>query len=153
MGNKCPTLVQSMPDACSVHARRLFSRCPSLVHWVPTWRARQTTWWALTERLMWFYSSSSLSIFLLIHSLYWHSLHTGRDGAKVFELYSWNYPIRPEGAGWYKVTYYTGAHISSTPWRGKTYEILVVQSYVLQKHLSRVHLKKSKNVFFVFATW
>ena len=35
-----------------------------------------------------------------------HSLHTGRVGAKVFELYGWNYQIRPEGAG---------AHISSTP--------------------------------------
>ena len=32
MGNKCPTLVLLMPDACSFDARRLFSRCPSLVH-------------------------------------------------------------------------------------------------------------------------
>ena len=27
-GNKCPTLVQSMPNACSVDARRLFTECP-----------------------------------------------------------------------------------------------------------------------------
>ena len=75
-----------MPDACSADAHRLVCRCPSLDPWVPTWRARKITWWSLTERLMWFYSLSSLSIFSLIHSLYWHSLHTGRVGARRF----WN---------------------------------------------------------------
>ena len=80
------TFGHSVHTAWAINARRLFSWCPSLGPWVPTWRARLPTWWSLTERLMWFYSSSSLSIFSLIHSLYWHSLHTGRVGARRF----WN---------------------------------------------------------------
>ena len=33
MGNGCPVLVQSMPDACSLVARRLFTGSPLFVHW------------------------------------------------------------------------------------------------------------------------
>ena len=89
-----PVFGHSVHTAWAINARRLFSWCPSLGLSMPiAWSLSAhltgktyTTWWSLTERLMWFYSSSSLSIFSLIHSLYWHSLHTGRVGARRF----WN---------------------------------------------------------------
>ena len=88
---KCPKNVphfgHSAPLVRATRARCLFSWCPSLVPWVPTW-------WSRIDRLMVSDRISYVLLFLiiirlvnlssLILCLYCHSLHTGSVDAKVF---------------------------------------------------------------------
>nr|WP_297016288.1 hypothetical protein [Prevotella sp.] len=65
MGNECPTLVQSMPNACSVDARRLFSRCPSLVQSMPIACSLSAHLTGKTDHLMGSYRTAYVILFLI----------------------------------------------------------------------------------------
>ena len=81
-----------MPNACSVDARRLFTECPLDGQDKPSDGLLQ-------NGLCDFIPNPACQSFFLFRVCIGILYILEEYVVKLFELYGWNYPIRPEGAG------------------------------------------------------